>query len=213
MLTRAAERLYTARFELGMFDTDTALSKVGPAEIASDAHRATALKVAEESLVLLKNDGALPLAGGRARSIAVVGPTADLLVSLEGNYNGQPLHPVTPLEGIVKQFGAASVHYAQGSLLAEGAETPVPRSALPGGVRAEYFATADWTGVPVAVETVPTIQTDWDSALPTPEVETHNYSVRWSGKLQAPAAGQYTFVLEPQSGFPYSPRAVVPLRS
>ncbi len=206
LLTRAAERLYTARFELGMFDTDATLSNIGPAEIASEAHRATALKVAEESLVLLKNDGALPLAGASARSIAVVGPTADLLVSLEGNYNGQPLHPVTPLDGILKQFGASSVHYAQGSLLAEGAETPVPRSAFPGGLRAEYFATSDWTAAPVAVQTVPDIQTDWDNATPVSQVETHNYSVRWTGKLQAPAAGAYTFVLETQSGFPYSPR-------
>ncbi len=206
LVTRAAERLYTARFQLGLFDTNTALDTIAPSEIASDAHRATALKVAEESIVLLKNDGALPLNASKARTIAVVGPTADLLVSLEGNYNGQPLHPVTPLDGILKKFGSASVHYAQGSLLAEGAETPVPRSALPGGLRAEYFPTPDWTGPPVAVETVSGLQTDWDNATPVPQIQTHDYSARWTGSLRVPAAGKYTFVLEPQGGFPYSPR-------
>ena len=86
----------------------------------SDEHRATALKAAEESMVLLKNNGGLPLAQG-VKSIAVVGPTADLLVSLEGNYNGASLHAVSPLDGITKQFSSATVHYAQGSTLAEGA--------------------------------------------------------------------------------------------
>ncbi len=204
LVTRAAERLYTARFQLGLFDT-TALDSIPASEIASDAHRTAARRVAEESMVLLKNEGALPLRA-KARSIAVVGPTADLLVSLEGNYNGQPVHPVTPVDGMLRQFGAGAIHYAQGSLLAEGAATPVPRSALPGGLRAEYFATSNWTGRPVAIEQVPTLQEDWDEAVPNPAVETHNYSVRWTGKLQAPAAGQYTLILESFSSFPYSPK-------
>ena len=205
LLTQAAERLYTARFQLGLFDANTANDRIPSSEIASEAHRAAARRVAEESMVLLKNQGALPLVG-KARNIAVVGPTADLLVSLEGNYNGQPVHPVTPLDGMLRQFGGASIHYAQGSPLAQGAETPVPRTALPGGMHAEYFASTDWTGVPVAIETVPTLQFDWDNAEPNPQLQTHDYSVRWTGKLQAPAPGDYTLVLEGQGGFPYSPR-------
>ncbi len=199
LVTRAAERLYTARFQLGLFDSNTAMDAIGPGEIASEAHRVAARKVAEESMVLLKNDGVLPLRA-KTRSIAVVGPTADLLVSLEGNYNGQPVHPVTPLDGMVRQFGAGAVRYAQGSALAEGAPVPVPRTALPGGLHAEYFATADWTGQPVATEQVPTVQYDWDDALPSPALQTHDYSVRWTGKLRAPAAGAYTLILEGFSG-------------
>ena len=205
LLTRAAERLYTARFELGLFDSNTALDQIPASEIASEAHRAVARRVAEESMVLLKNDGALPLPA-KARRIAVVGPTADLLVSLEGNYNGEPVHPVTPLDGMVRQFGAGTIRYAQGSLLAEGAATPVPRTALPGGLRVEYFASTDWTGQPVAVEQASGIQNDWNDALPNPGLETHDYSVRWTGKLRAPAAGRYTLILEGFSSFPYSPK-------
>ena len=94
LLTRSAERLYTARFELGLFDKPgtNPNSSIPYSEDASLAHRETALKAAKESMVLLKNTGVLPLKPG-LRSIAVVGPTAALLPSLEGNYNGTSLAP------------------------------------------------------------------------------------------------------------------------
>jgi beta-glucosidase len=120
---------------------------------------------------------------------------------------GTPLHPVTPLEGIYKQFRASPILYAQGSTLAEGVGVPVPRTAfgLHKGLKTEFFATPDWTGRPVATETEPAVQTDWENAKPAPEVETQNYSVRWSGTLTVPAAGHYVFTLEPGDSFPYSP--------
>ena len=95
----AVERLYTARFQLGLFDPQGSnpLDKIPFSEAASEANRAKALKSAEESLVLLKNDGTLPLKGSM-RGVAVVGPTADLLTSVLGNYVGTPAHPVTPLD-------------------------------------------------------------------------------------------------------------------
>ncbi len=206
-VTRAAERLFTARMQLGLFDpAGTApIRNVPEAEIASETHRAAALKAAEESMVLLKNDGTLPLKPG-VRSIAVVGPTADLLVSLEGNYNGQPLHPVTPLDGIREQFSGMEVHYAQGANLAEGFTVPVPRTVFGNGLKTEFFATPDLTGVPVATRTDPNIQYDWANLLPVPELRTHEYSVRWSGTFRAPAAGKYTLVVTPGDTFPYSPR-------
>ena len=86
-VTAAVERLYTARFQLGLFDPQGSnpLDKIPFSEAASEANRAKALKSAEESLVLLKNDGTLPLKGSM-RGVAVVGPTADLLTSVLGNY-------------------------------------------------------------------------------------------------------------------------------
>jgi beta-glucosidase len=208
LVTQAAERLYTARFELGMFDPpgSSALDKIPFSEATSDDHRAVALQAAEESMVLLKNGNhALPLAK-TVHSIAVVGPTADLLVSLEGNYNGQAFHPVTPLDGIHQQFPSAAIHYAEGSTLADGVGVPVPRTAFPAGLHTEFFATPDWTGRPAAVSTEPRIQYDWRDETPRPEILTHDYSVRWTGKLRAPAAGQYTFILDSGSGFPYAPK-------
>lgn len=205
LLTRSAERLYTARFQLGMFDSAGRYDSIPYSANASDEHRAIARKAAEESLVLLKDDGLLPFEKSPTQ-IAVVGPTADLLVSLEGNYNGAAVRPVSPLAGIEKQFPQATVHYAQGATLADGARVPVPRTAFQQGLKAEFFATPDWTGRPVAVQTNPEIQYDWRDSPPVPEIQTENYSVRWSGTIQVPASGQYKFTLEGGQNFPYSPK-------
>jgi beta-glucosidase len=206
LVTQAAERLYTARFQIGLFDPEGSnqLDKIPPTDIANAVGRNEALLAAEKSLVLLKNNGILPLKGSISK-IAVIGPTADLLPSILGNYTGTPLHPVTPLDGMARQFRAAPILYAQGSTLATGIALPVPRTAFPHGLRAEFFPTPDLTGRPVAVETQPALQTDWENARPVPQLETSNYSVRWSGPLAVPAPGPYVFSLESGRAFPYSP--------
>ena len=136
---------------------------------------------------------------GKPGHIAVIGPTADLLVSILGNYVGTPIHPVTPLDGMMAQFFSSPILYAQGSTLAAGTSVPVPRTAfgLNKGLKTEFFATPDWTGRPLATETQPLIQTDWEGATPVPQIATTDYSVRWSGNLAVPAAGHYVFSLEP----------------
>jgi beta-glucosidase len=208
LVTQAAERLYTARFQLGLFDPQGSdwRDRVPFSEDASPEHRRIALKAAEESIVLLKNKGVLPLKSAPGH-IAVIGPTADLLPSILGNYVGTPVSPVTPLDGILAQYRTTPIHYAQGSTLAEGVGVPVPRTAfsLNTGLKTEIFATPDWTGRPVAVVTQPNVQADWENALPAPQLATHNYSVRWSGMITVPAAGHYVFTLEAGDSFPYSP--------
>ncbi len=206
-VTRAAERLYTARYELGMFDAPGVgqYDKISYAENASAEHRAVALKAANESIVLLKNTGILPLRD-KPQRIAVVGATADLLPTIEGNYNGTALHPVYPLDGIIKQFPGATIHYAQGATLATGTAVPVPRTAFGSGLQAEFFATPDWTGSQVATRTDPEIQYNWRDSFPVPEIKTHDYSVRWTGTMRVPAAGKYTLILQDlNESFPYSP--------
>ncbi len=207
LVTQAAERLYTARFQLGLFDPQGSnpLDKLlyTPDMLRDD--RQTSLKAAEESIVLLKNDGILPFKTAH-HSIAVIGPTADLLASILGNYVGTPIDPVTPLDGMIQQFHNARILYAQGAMLASGATVPVPRTAFGDGLKTEFFATPNWTGRPIATLTQPEVQTDWENAKPIPQMDTPNYSVRWSGTLTAPAAGHYVFSLEPGDSFPYSPR-------
>ena len=93
---------------LGMFDpsADVPFNTIPYSEVNSAAHRELALEAARESIVLLKNrNDTLPLKPS-IRKIAVVGPTADLLESIEGNYNGTAPDPVSPLKGLRKQFGA-----------------------------------------------------------------------------------------------------------
>ncbi len=206
LVTQAAERLYTARFKLGLFDPPgSAFDRIPFSAVASENNRLISRKAAEESIVLLKNNGTLPLKA--PEKIAVIGPTADSLPSILGNYVGTPLHPVTPLDGMMNQFRNTPILYAQGSTLAAGVGVPVPRTAfgLNKGLKTEFFATPDWTGRPVATETEPLIQADWENAKPRPEVGTHNYSVRWSGTIAAPAPGHYIFTIEVGDSFPYSP--------
>jgi len=116
-IDQSVKRLLTARFKLGMFDPD---SLVPWAQIPTDSndtpsHSELARRVARESMVLLKNEGqVLPLANN-LKSIAVIGPYADRVSVLLGNYNGDPSHPVTLLQGIRNRAGQSmTVGYAMG---------------------------------------------------------------------------------------------------
>jgi beta-glucosidase len=116
-LDLAVTRLFTARFQLGMFDPPAMVpySRIKPAENDTDAHRQLALRTAQESLVLLKNqDNLLPLRNSYG-TIAVIGPDADNLDALVGNYNGTPSKPVTILAGIRRRFPQSKVLYAEGT--------------------------------------------------------------------------------------------------
>ena len=110
------KRLFTARMRLGMFDPPNTVpyANTSESEIDSAPHRALALRTAQESMVLLKNDGALPLSEG-VKKILVVGPLAESTEVLYGNYSGTPSHAVTVLEGIRQQFPRARVSYEPGT--------------------------------------------------------------------------------------------------
>jgi beta-glucosidase len=104
----ALKRLFMARFRLGLFDPPEMVpyAQTADSEIDSETHRAVALKTARESIVLLKNDGALPLSP-EVRKITVVGPLAESVSVLHGNYSGTASHATTALEGIRRQFAGA----------------------------------------------------------------------------------------------------------
>src|SRR5580704_15543359 len=112
----SVKRLLRARFRLGMFDPPEMVkyTQTPESEIGGEAHRDLARKVALESMVLLKNNGALPLRANVKR-IAVVGPLAESETALAGNYTGTPPGTTTVLQGIRKQFQAAQVTYAEGT--------------------------------------------------------------------------------------------------
>src|SRR6185437_1318585 len=94
-IDRSVKRLFTARFELGLFDpaSKVAYARIPFSQDDSVAHRELAKKVAEQSMVLLKNDGILPLKKS-VKTIAVIGPNAAALAAIEGNYNAIPSHPI-----------------------------------------------------------------------------------------------------------------------
>src|SRR5688500_20060409 len=115
----------------------------------SEEHRQLALAAARESIVLLKNENnTLPLPKD-IKSIAVIGPNADEIQVLLGNYNGQPSRATTPLAGIRRRISSQTkVLYALGTTLTEVSAVPVPASFLRGpegesGLKAEYFSTKE----------------------------------------------------------------------
>jgi len=105
-IDKSLRRLLISRIRLGDLDPleDVCWNHVTEDMLASEESRAVALKMALESIVLLQNDGILPLAEGT--KIAVMGPNAADTVAVLGNYNGTPRHAVCALEGLTARFGA-----------------------------------------------------------------------------------------------------------
>lgn len=192
-LDQSLVRLFTARMQLGQFDPRT---QVFPTITAKDndteAHRQLALKMAEKSLVLLKNQNAILPLSTKAK-LAVIGPNADSLDALVGNYNGSPSKPVSVLAGVKKRFGEAGVTYVQGSGLVDPVQFPVPdqhlcvdRKCRKAGLKAEYFADKTLTGKPLATRVEANAQVSWQG-------EARTGAARWSGYIKAPETGTYTF--------------------
>lgn len=207
-LDRAVERLFVARFRLGLFDplASVPFAQIPFSQDRAPEHLALSLKAAEESMVLLKNDGILPLHADRYKTIAVVGPNAASLSALEGNYNAVPRDPQMPVDGLREMLGETKVIYAQGAPYADSVPLPVPSTMLRDGLRAdedglkaEYFAAAPG-GVSDAFATRPVltrrdreIDFDWNSAAPVAGLAQNAFAVRWSGYIVPPAAGTFTF--------------------
>lgn len=200
----AMVRLFTARMRLGMFDPPASVpfNAIPFSEANSAAHRELALQAARESIVLLKNrDNTLPFKPS-IRKIAVVGPTADLLESFEGNYNGTAPNPVSPLDGLRKKFGAGNVIYAPGSALADGEPAPIPSAYLrtddtlkTAGLKGEYFVNSELAGAPKLVRVDTKINFDWNRVTPAADFPEKTFSVRWTGELLPPAPGDYVLSL------------------
>ena len=107
-IDRSVLRLLVARFRLGEMDEDDLVpwNCYEDSQLACEAHHKMALKMARESIVLLRNnDGVLPLKPGKKTKYAIVGPTAKDSIAVLGNYNGTPRHAVTVYEGIVAKVG------------------------------------------------------------------------------------------------------------
>ncbi len=108
-ITEAVIKLFTARFRLGMFDDDCEYDKIPFDVIECNKHKEINRKMAQESIVLLKNNGILPL--DKSKKIAVIGPNADSKDVLLGNYNGMPSDYYTLLRGLQEY---TDVKYAKG---------------------------------------------------------------------------------------------------
>jgi beta-glucosidase len=212
-------RLLLARFKLGMFDPPAMVkySKIPLGESDSKTHRDLAVETARKSIVLLKNqNNVLPLSK-KLKTIAVIGPNADDEKTLLGNYNGIPTAPITPLAGIKSKVPGTKVIYTRGSDVALNMPyfEVIPSTALPGGVKGEYFNSANFDGTahrpaeltypssgklvgkipdnpkPVMTRVDSDVDFYWWDGAPSSQLPDDDFGIRWVGFLQAPASGTY----------------------
>ena len=206
----SVKRLFTARFKLGMFDPPEMVpyAQIPYKENDSKEHRRLALKVAKESIVLLKNDdNLLPLKKDLKR-IAVIGPTADSYKMLLGNYNGIPSKYVTPLQGIKNKLPGTEIFYEEGCNLVEkgGAIKPLSSEMLNvnsrPGLKAEYFKNISLKGKPFFSKIDPISNSDLVRGAMIPDLKgVDKFSIRWSGKIKAPQTGNFNFKVTGDDGY------------
>jgi beta-glucosidase len=205
----ALVRLFTARMKLGMFDPPEMVpySKIDESLLDSAQHRALARKLANESMVLLKNDGTLPIQSGK--KLLVVGPLATQTAVLLGNYNGIPSHTVSILEGIKQEFAASTVTYAEGTQFLSDKAEALPPGAFSvdgkAGIKASY---SDVAGVNLFDPNVkpPVLTTrlekSIDASQPLPsETSGKRVAIRWEATLTAPETGDYNLGLHANGFF------------
>lgn len=202
-IDQAVERLFTARMKLGEFDDPANVPYTSlPFDlVANPEHIALSEEAARASLVLLKNDGLLPLAEGT--KVAVIGPNADNWMTLVANYYGIPTQPVTALDGIVAKVGAENVSYAVGSPIAGDVHTNydvigpenlfhmAEDGSLEPGLVGTYYSDPDLGGEAVKTQIDPTVDFYWKTSPVDPDLIADNFSVHWSGLLVPAESGAY----------------------
>ena len=194
----ALDRLFTARMKLGMFDPPEMVpyTKIDPKELDSPEHRALARTIANKSMVLLKNDGTLPLKQGKL-NIALVGPLADQAKYLLGNYNGSPNHIVSVLDGLKAEFPDAQINFIAGTQFLRADGELVPTSALTTsegqpGLTAKFSSGVDpGEGAVLATRTVDAVDLK-SEGIPQEASGTYPLSVEWDGFLTATETGNYS---------------------
>ena len=195
-LDLAVKRVLSARFRLGEFDPPESVpySSISKDYLDSQENRELALKVAQKSIVLLKNDGILPLNKSKIKSIAVIGPHADD-VQL-GIYSGWPNIQISPLTGIKENTAnqGIKIEYNMGCLVDSKLLRPIEAkyfAKVDGtdkkGMTGEYFNNMKLSGEPVITRVDSMINFNFGTGSPAPGVHEDNFSIRWKGKIIPPA--------------------------
>ena len=188
------------RFEAGLFD------EPAPPEdesiIRSEPHRALAQEIAARSIVLLKNDGLLPLAPARLQRIALIGPAMKHARTGGGGSSlVLPWRTVSPLEGITAALaGRATLLFEEGVSIDMYRPAPIPAEFFhtpdgAPGLRAEYFDNADCTGAPVGAQTEPRAFLELIGGTPDPRLNKDLFSIRWTGRFTPPVTHDYELAL------------------
>ncbi len=205
------ERLFIIRFRLGMFDPVSMVkyAQTPASALEAPAHKAHALKMAQQSIVLLKNENnTLPLSK-KLNKVVILGPNADNKIALLGNYNGTPSHVTTILEGIKAKLGKdvevlfeKAINFTNDTLIAyEDFSSLLSFEGKP-GVRAEYFNNRKLEGNPETTEIVKNIDHYWtEGESPAKGIGMSDYSIRYTTTLTADRDGIYNFEVGGDDGY------------
>jgi len=190
-------RILRALISTGQLDK---LERVSLRTVNCDEHKALALEIARQGIVLLKNEGnILPLDKNKIRSIAIIGPNAAVArFAGGGSSHVNPYYSISPLKGIQDKVGdKITVYYAQGSGLTDEIAidsqyllTPDTETARH-GLKAEFFANKRLAGKPVYTRIDPTIDFNWGGGGPRSGWKADDFSIRWTGRIVAPENGEY----------------------
>jgi len=196
-------RLFRARFMLGLFDPEEQVpfAKISMSVVGDEKHLQLSLEAAEKSLVLLKNNGILPLKN--VKKIALIGPNADNESMQLGNYNGQPIKPVTVLKALQNKLGKTNVIYTPGCAMVPGVFTNLSvinyanlfhmeNGKLKNGLKAEYFSNDSLAGKADITRIDSSISFYWLKS-PIHQLVEETFSARWSGVLIPTESGKYLF--------------------
>ncbi len=204
-LDQAVRRLMVARVRLGLLDApgQGPYAAITAKDFDTPAHRALSARAARESMVLLKNDGLLPFKKAPGR-IVVIGPNANSVDSLVGNYNGTPSQPVTVYAGIKARFASSQVSFVEGTGWVGPPLEEVPDAALcqdaacsTPGLQAEEFKGNKLAGSPLATRVEPNARVAWG----TPTRVERSSAMRWTGYIRPSDSGAFSFRYSGENGY------------
>lgn len=204
-LDEAVRRLMVARVRLGLLDApgQGPFSAITAKDFDTPEHRALSTRAARESMVLLKNDGLLPFKTAPGR-IVVIGPNANSVDALVGNYNGTPSQPITVYAGIKARFANSQVSFVEGTGWVGPPLEDVPDAALcldaactQPGLQAEEFKGTKVAGTPVALRKETNARVAWG----TPTRVERSSAMRWTGYIRPTDSGAFNFRYSGESGY------------
>ena len=205
------KRLFNIRYRLGLFDPSSVVpyAQTPLSVLESPEHQALSLKMARQSIVLLKNQNNILPLSKKIKKIVVFGPNADNKISVLGNYNGTPSKIVTVLDGIKEKLGnnvqviyEKAINYTNDTLLVYNNISRLYSMNGKSGVQAEYFNNEKLEGTPLVTQTEDDIDRYWNEGqTPAPNINTAHYSGRYITMLKANKDEVINFEIEGTDGY------------
>ncbi|HCL06334.1 MAG TPA: glycosyl hydrolase [Chitinophagaceae bacterium] len=205
------KRLFMTRFKLGMFDPPSIVpyAQTPASALEAPAHQAHALKMAQQSIVLLRNENNILPLSKKIKKIAVVGPNADNSIAVLGNYNGIPSKVITLLQGIKDKLGKdvevvyeKAINFTNDTLLVYNDQLAQFNWNGQQGFKAEYYNNRELSGSPVTSRIEKNVDHFWQEGEGvTDGIRANNFSARYSSVFTASKDGEISLEVEADDGY------------